>query len=70
MWQPIKTAPKNADLILWGELLTYCTRDHGEPMGKAVAVGRWRVDRWYSGLYEIVPTHWMNLPEPPAKGSR
>jgi hypothetical protein len=70
-WLPIKKAPKHVDLILYGTLLTYCCSDvdRGQPMNggrKVVAVGCWRIDRWYSGLYEIIPTHWQSLPEPPS----
>ena len=67
-WQLIETAPNAGEVILFGVLLTYCCSpdDRGKPMGKAVvAVGSKRLGRWWSGLYECLPTHWMPLPDPP-----
>lgn len=68
-WQPISTAPKDGTVLLYGTMLTYCCSndDRGKPMGKLVAEGSRRGDRWWVGLYECRPTHWMPLPEPPAE---
>lgn len=68
-WKPIKTVPKNAQrAILYGRLLTYCiSKDRqGQPFGPAVVAEAYRrYGKWWVGLYECLPTHWMNLPEPP-----
>ena len=69
-WKEMKSVPKKADsLILFGELLTYCCNqsDRGEPMGKAVVFANRRQERWWANLYEVIPTHWMPVPEPPEK---
>ncbi len=68
-WQPIETAPKNADILL------YCPR-------RGVVCGRWSDERYATkpkpywthdrerlfGVRETredQPTHWMPLPEAP-----
>lgn len=72
-WKTIKTAPRNAPVILYGTLLTYCcnSADHGKPFGDpVVAQGSYHIDRWRVGNYECIPTHWMPLPEPPKEKSK
>ena len=70
-WRDISNAPKDGKrIILFGTVLSYtCSRDsRGKPLGPpGVVGGYWDTDRWQSGLYEIVPTHWMPLPEPPTE---
>jgi hypothetical protein len=64
-WQPIETAPKNATRLILGNakglhnrLIKVCT-------------GVWCSydNKWVSVISErtCTPTHWMPLPEPPAK---
>lgn len=61
-WQPIETAPKDADV-----LLLYLD-------GSGVQPGYWEDDRWIAcethwltgGGWHAEPTHWMPLPDPPA----
>ncbi len=61
-WQPIKTAPKDAYVLLWE------TFGIGDPL---VVQGCWfKVDRRDKGWIDmngrtISATHWMPLPPPP-----
>ena len=68
-WQPIETAPKDKDarVILYGKLLTYCisSNDTGEPFATVVDCGVCRFGKWWVGLYQCLPTHWQPLPPPP-----
>jgi hypothetical protein len=70
-WRSMRSAPKDdgACVFLYGTLLTYCIRksDRGKPMGKTVAEGYRQSGRWWVGLYECLPTHWMPMPEPPTR---
>jgi hypothetical protein len=56
-WQPIETAPQGGTVVLvFPNLQGYCT------------VGHCLHDEWWDAFndnYEIYPTHWMPLPEPP-----
>lgn len=75
-WQPIETAPKDSrDLILYFPDATlkvmiccWIEWDYGEEVDEGYA------DGWYhqkvgdgsdSQIYDVEPTHWMELPEPP-----
>ena len=53
-WQPIETAPKDADVLL------YLDDDHWIEQGWQED-GKWKT---YSG-YLYNPKYWMPLPEPP-----
>jgi hypothetical protein len=57
-WQPIETAPEGGYLVLvypnYHGAVTCAHRDDN---------GIWRDD--LEGNFEIQPTHWMPLPEPP-----
>jgi hypothetical protein len=72
-WQPIETAPKDKENLIWFSTL-YCGR---------VEIGRWETDQyakkprpyWTSNGERIfgilayrqgTPTHWMPLPDAPA----
>lgn len=74
-WQPIKTAPKDAEVLLW-------IPDAAVDSGGHVSVGRynthefakrprprWKSEReWLFGSrwgVDYPATHWMPLPEPP-----
>jgi hypothetical protein len=64
-WQPIQTAPRDKDrMLLWAQLSV-----PGSP--HSVMIGRlddgmgWVVDDHPAGMIQIVPTHWMPLPEGP-----
>ena len=73
-WQPIKTAPQETAVLLWypwkGQARQYA------PLG-FIYIGRWTStgnddnDEWRDPVdYEPLgegATHWMALPEPPAK---
>ena len=54
-WQPIDTAPKDGT-----EVLLWWFRRH--VVGSYVA-GGWTDESL--GQYDVSPTHWMPLPEPP-----
>ncbi len=63
-WQPIETAPKNTDVLVY-------VLDGYEKMGVAMFHtyaykdgGWWQWEHEYQ-VREIVPTHWMPLPDPP-----
>jgi len=62
-WQPIDTAPKDGQCILWVE-----TDDGGDVM-KLVrdGSGNWIYDGepTYCAVFYIEPTHWMPLPKAP-----
>lgn len=66
-WQPIETAPKDRELLIW----------RGRP-----CIARWDDQRYHKtprpfwndyGVFGVVwmrdnpPTHWMPLPEPPTE---
>lgn len=69
-WQPIKTAPKDGEIIL-------LARDHGPERDNETVAAYWGSSAWYgecwispsSGLGAIItdPTHWRPLPEPPCQ---
>ena len=68
-WQPIDTAPKDGT-----DVLLYLPKaDPPVRVGRYVAKGVIRSDYWffYTGAirssreWEIVPSHWMPLPEAP-----
>lgn len=71
-WQPIETAPPdNSDVLLYsksGDMLVghfmpggHCVEDH-PPIARG-----WYF--WNGGMFDRLsePTHWMPLPDPPAK---
>ena len=76
-WQPIETAPKSTTPVAGGNLvdgyyiLGYCPEEGASPASCMTVVwwepyehhnrGAWKSD----GDYEVHPTHWMPLPEPP-----
>jgi hypothetical protein len=66
-WRPIKTAPKDKDILL------YCLEN------KSIHIGVGWTDYdceyecsyfWVSEIGWVDPTHWMPLPKPPPKESR
>lgn len=56
-WQPIETAPKGKMLMVWGS--------GGAMLGYQDENGNWR--QRHHGPHKAKPSHWMNLPRPPAK---
>jgi len=68
-WQPIETAPKMKVLLLWAATdIAY----NGVILNWKMATGSWSSGHeawiWDGRLlasYEVQPTHWMPLPEPP-----
>lgn len=74
-WQPIETAPKGKAVILWA--VTHINEDGAIGNWKmGTGFVRWDgdantpADIWWEGYwlasYDILPTHWMPLPEPPS----
>lgn len=63
-WQPIETAPKDVTAALGNHVLLWPgVIDATEPMiGTLHEDGTWRD---HAGDWELKPTHWMPLPEPP-----
>ena len=65
-WEPIETAPKDRDVLLWWP---YWSR--------RPTIGYWKHTRWMAenALQDSVgdsgpqPTHWMPLPDPPTDGA-
>lgn len=65
-WQPIETAPKDGTFVLLLE-------EDGDPVIGAFVDFKGKEPSGYhngwfdniSGQYEITPTHWMPLPDPP-----
>lgn len=64
-WQPIETAPKDADIQLGGPgWVRHGYWDKYEKVHGAWTSGR--VSSWgYEEVELLDPTHWMPLPEPP-----
>ena len=60
-WQPIATAPRDGT-----EVLVYRKYDTGYEL---ITVAHYFAgkDNWEQGvgMYDIVPTHWQPLPDPP-----
>ena len=60
-WQPIETAPKdpNSEILI-------AEPDHDYP----IDIANWNLIGYWENQEGITlnPTHWMPLPEPPAKG--
>lgn len=65
-WQPIETAPKDVEILLWG----------GKSQSETAIQGKWiyegeRRAGWYWASYSGAPvgpipaTHWMPMPDPP-----
>jgi hypothetical protein len=68
-WKSIKTAPKNKTILLWA----------ATDIGESGEIKNWHMDTgyWSSGAecwvwegrqvrkYDVQPTHWMLLPDPP-----
>ena len=76
-WQPIATAPKMRTVILYADY----AHDGGSERNGKMGSGFWHTgyeddpawSPWYWGdqqlrPYDLQPTHWQPLPEPPAKG--
>lgn len=65
-WQPIETAPKDGTVVL-----IWCAEGIKTAWWEAcyvwVAPGAWVSDHNRSDTEEHEPTHWMRLPEPPAR---
>lgn len=62
-WQPIETAPKDGECLLWVE-----TDNGGEVMKlERDSEGRWiyEGEPTYCASFYLNPTHWMPLPKPP-----
>jgi Protein of unknown function (DUF551) len=72
-WQLIKSAPKNKTVILWAAT---DVADNGEIKNWKMDTGYWScaAECWtWEGCqvrkYDVQPTHWMPLPEPPHGGN-
>jgi hypothetical protein len=66
-WQSIDTAPKGKVVLLWGPT---DISDNGTITNWKMETGYWIRDGWiWDGRslrpYDVKPTHWMPLPEPP-----
>lgn len=68
-WQPIETAPKMKNLLLWAAT---DVGENGEIKNWKMDTGYWSsgVECWVWSGYQvrkvdIQPTHWMSLPDPP-----
>lgn len=55
-WQPIETAPEGETIFVYPDLCGGITFSHKFE-------GKWLDE--VDGNFEIHPTHWMPLPEPP-----
>lgn len=60
-WQPIKSAPKDKKIILYGEFKNSSI--------KHIIFGYYEIggytEGWVSNGNEFYPTHWMPRPNPP-----
>lgn len=69
-WKPIETAPKDGTEILIG----WMARDGRRRGGWICKIRRWRDDAGWrrdrNHPYDLYPTHWMPLPEPPASNPK
>ena len=69
-WQPIETAPKGRVILLWA---VTDLGDGGEVRNWKMATGHtpfygpieWTWDGYRLRQWDVQPTHWMPLPEPP-----
>jgi len=75
-WQPIETAPKNGTIVLGyfdnGDGSIFMSHIMWVKSGEMICGGNEHdgfvgPQKWFSllGRDEVLPTHWMPLPEPP-----
>jgi hypothetical protein len=78
-WQPIDSCPKMRTVLLFAvsdvaadgtvrnwKMATGCWRDgYDDDRSKAEGITPWEWDGHQLRVYELHPTHWMPLPEPP-----
>lgn len=73
-WQPISTAPRDREIILWRSAWTGPTQGRWiEPGDDWMGSTRGLRAGWYMAGYAgalgpVEPTHWQPLPDPPAAG--
>lgn len=60
-WQPIATAPKFTNVPLLVATESYVLIGHWDPFHKCWAYS----SSGFGMRFEVQPTHWMLLPEPP-----
>lgn len=51
-WQPIETAPKDRPILAYLK-------------SAGIQVIRWGRHGWTNCMWQVEPTHWMPLPDPP-----
>ena len=69
-WQPIDTAPKDGTWIIVCYNDSPCGVPDLDSWFPGMKIVRWEYDAWmFCSEYSIGedPTHWMPLPNPPAK---
>lgn len=69
-WQPIKTAPYNVAILVFGKWSGEVADLSDDPPCAGVARQIWPGMSWYAEIadtYSVTcePTHWMPLPPPP-----
>lgn len=73
-WQPIETAPKQRVVLLWAltdeETGNWKMATGFWMPGYRDEPGEWEWDGRRLKPYDVQPTHWMPLPEPPAHGGQ
>ena len=62
-WQPIETAPSDTEILVyspqWGAIIARHSEEHGEWLSRMQVPVTLQAE-------DDLPTHWQELPEPPA----
>lgn len=74
-WRPIETAPKGRIILLWavtdraddGEIRNWRMGTGSTPFAEPI---EWTWEGYRLREWDIKPTHWMPLPEPPQEPER
>lgn len=68
-WQPIETAPKDRTTVLLSVRTTFGKWNRTLPLAGRWFDGSWGIFNADESVQKILPTHWMPLPSPPARGN-
>ena len=68
-WQPIDTADKDTDVIVYSEFDGVCTAYYDGEVDQWFRSGKSPHDFDFVTSDAVYPTHWQPLPAPPSSGA-